>query len=230
MKERKVLVACEFSGIVRRAFVDKGWYAMSCDLRPTILSCSHENAHREQHYRGPVEDILHQDWDLVLAFPPCTHLCVNGATQFAEKRKDGRQQQAIDFFMLFTELDCPWAIENPVGIMSTKYRKPDQIIQPWYFGHPESKTTCLWLHKLPKLVLTNVLKPVRFYCKECARVYTTKDTSTWCAHMWAGEGLPRWNNQTPTGQNKHGPSKDRANIRSITYPGIAAAMAKQWGE
>jgi len=194
----KVLIACECSGVVRDAFIKHGHNAMSCDLKPT------ERA--GPHYIGNVFDLIEcprdsGTWDLIIAHPPCDHIAVSGAAHFAAKRADGRQQMGIDFFMMFTRLTCKWAIENPVGIMSTLYRKPDQIIQPYEFGHPESKKTCMWLHGLPKLKPTNVLpKP------ECGY----------------------WNNCTPSGQNKLGPSKDRAAIRARTYQGIADAMADQW--
>jgi hypothetical protein len=148
----KVLVACEYSGIVRRAFHALGHDVISCDLLP-----SEDNS--PYHYQGPVEDILEQggNFDLVIAHPPCDHLCVSGARWFREKQADGRQQKGIDFFLLFTTLECKWAIENPIGIMSRLYRKPDQIIQPWQFGHGETKATCLWLNGLPCLVPTNIV-------------------------------------------------------------------------
>jgi hypothetical protein len=147
----KILVACEHSGAVRDAFRALGHDALSCDLLPS------DNG--GPHYQGDVRDILGEGWDMVLAFPPCTHLAVSGAKHFAAKQADGRQQEGIDFFMLFTQLECPRvAIENPVGIMSSHYRKPDQIIQPWQFGHGETKATCLWLKGLPKLMPTNVVE------------------------------------------------------------------------
>ena len=146
---KRVLVACEESGVVRESFRNKGWEAWSCDLLPSRIP--------GPHYQCDVVPLLSQDWDLVIAFPPCTDLCVSGARWFPAKRADGRQQAAIGFFKRFTELACPWAIENPVGIMSTHYRKPDQVIQPWMFGHGETKATCLWLNGLPKLKPTNVV-------------------------------------------------------------------------
>jgi site-specific DNA-cytosine methylase len=147
----KVLVACEFSGIVREAFANGGHDAWSCDLL--------ETEKLGQHYQGDVKSIIHEPWDMIIAHPPCDHLAVSGARWFAEKRKDGRQQQAIEFFMLFTGLKCPKvAIENPIGIMSTVYRKPSQIIQPWQFGHGETKATCLWLKGLPLLVPTKIVE------------------------------------------------------------------------
>ena len=145
----RVLVACEYSGTVRDAFIKRGHTAISCDLLPSDAG--------EPHYQGDIADIINHGWDLVIAFPPCTHLAVSGARWFKEKQADGRQQQGIDFFMSFTSLACKWAIENPIGIMSTHYRKPDQIVQPWMFGHGETKATCLWLNGLPKLQPTKIV-------------------------------------------------------------------------
>jgi site-specific DNA-cytosine methylase len=147
----KILIACEESQTVCKAFRKKGHDAYSCD----ILSCS--GGHPDWHIRGDVCDILYLEWDMILAFPPCTDLAVSGARWFKEKQADGRQQKAIDFFMEFTKLKIPFAIENPIGIMSTHYRKPDQIIQPWQFGHGETKATCLWLNDLPNLKPTNIV-------------------------------------------------------------------------
>ncbi len=191
----KVLVGCEFSGVVKDAFAALGHDAWSCDLLPSEVG--------GQHIQGDVLDILEDGWDLAIFHPPCTHLAVSGARWFKEKQKDGRQQAAIDFFMALANAPInKIAIENPVSIMSTKWRKPDQIIQPYEFGHPESKRTCLWLKNLPKLKPTNLLeKP------ECGY----------------------WENQTPSGQNKLSPGKDRWKKRSKTYLGIAEAMAKTWG-
>jgi len=190
----KVLVACEYSGIVRDAFIRHGHDAISCDLLPTERP--------GPHYEGDVRDILENGFDLMIAHPPCTHLAVSGARWFKDKQEE--QKEALDFVRLL--LDAPIekiALENPISIISSRIRKPNQIIQPWQFGHPESKSTCLWLKNLPNLEPTNVL-PL--------------------------PGSGRWNNQTPSGQNKLGPSEDRWKIRSATYQGIANAMANQWGE
>ena len=188
----KVLVACEFSGVVREAFAAKGHDAMSCDLEPTDIPGN--------HYQGDVMDIINDGWDMMIAHPPCTHLAVSGARHFAQKRADGRQQQGIDFFMKMINAPIDKiAVENPVGIMSTIYKKPSQIIQPWQFGEDASKKTCLWLKNLEPL------KPTKVIIKD------------------------RYSNQTPSGQNKLGPSEDRWKERSITYQGIADAMAEQWG-
>ena len=144
-------VACEESQAVAIALRRGGVEAYSCDTLP----CT--GGHPEWHIQADVRTILDRPWDMVVAFPPCTHLAVSGARWFKDKQ-DGRQQAAIEFFRLFTRLECPWAIENPIGIMSTHYRRPDQIIQPWMFGHGETKATCLWLHRLPLLQPTDVVE------------------------------------------------------------------------
>ena len=148
-----VLVACEESQAVTIALRVMGVQAFSCDILPA------SGGHPEWHIQGDVAPLLVEGWDMIIAFPPCTHLAVSGARWFAEKRADGRQQAAIDFFMLFANVDCPRvAIENPIGIMSTVWRKPDQIIQPWQFGHGETKATCLWLKGLPLLRPTYIVE------------------------------------------------------------------------
>lgn len=192
-----ILVACEESQAVTKEFRSMGLEAYSCDIEP----CS--GGHPEWHLQEDVIPLLSQTWDMIIAFPPCTHLASSGATYFEQKRKDGRQQQGIDFFMQFVNADCPKiAIENPIGIMSTKYRKPDQIIQPWMFGHPWTKSTCLWLKGLPRLTETDNKK-------EEMKSLPKKITSPILAMS---------------------PSEDRAKMRSKTYPGIAKAMAQQWGQ
>lgn len=148
----RVLVACEESQAVTSELRRLGHEAYSCDIIP----CS--GGHPEWHLQVDALQLLKLQWDMILAFPPCTHLAVSGAKYFKEKRLDGRQQAAIWFFMRFVDADCPRiAIENPIGIMSTCYRKPDQIIQPWQFGHGETKRTCLWLKGLPPLEPTQVV-------------------------------------------------------------------------
>lgn len=148
----KILVACEESQRVSTAFRERGHEAYSCD----IIDCS--GGFPEWHIKRDVREIL-SGWDMIIAFPPCTHLASSGARWFEEKRKDGRQQQAIEFFMTLVNAPCDKiAIENPIGIMSNIYRKPDQIIQPWMFGHGETKATCLWLKNLPPLKPTNIVK------------------------------------------------------------------------
>lgn len=146
----KVLIACEFSGTVRDAFIALGHDAISCDLLPTETP--------GPHYQGDVFDIIDYGFDLMIAHPPCTHLSVSGARHFVEKRMDGRQQTAVSFFKRIAKSDIEMiAIENPISIMSTLYGEPDQYIQPWQFGHGETKKTCLWLKNLPPLVPTKVV-------------------------------------------------------------------------
>ena len=149
----KILVACEESQAVTIELRRLGHEAYSCDIEP----CS--GGHPEWHLQVDALELLKMKWDMILAFPPCTHLAMSGARYFEQKRKDGRQQAAIDFFMRFANADCPKiAIENPVGIMSTVWKKPDQIIQPWQFGHGETKKTCLWLKGLPPLIPTEIVE------------------------------------------------------------------------
>jgi site-specific DNA-cytosine methylase len=144
----RLLVACEYSGRVRDAFAAKGWDAWSCDLLPTDAPGN--------HYQVPVEDLLDQHWDLMICHPPCTHLAVSGARWFKDKQQE--QAEALAFVRLLLEAPIERiALENPVSIISSKIRKPDQIIQPWQFGHGETKATCLWLKNLPPLVPTNVV-------------------------------------------------------------------------
>lgn len=146
----KVLIACEFSGIVREAFANKGHDAISCDLLPTEIPGN--------HYQGDVRDLLHYPFDLMIAHPPCTDLAVSGARYFKQKTISGIQFASVSFFMLLAKADIPMiCIENPISIMSRLYRKPDQIIQPWQFGHGEQKATCLWLKNLPPLICTNIV-------------------------------------------------------------------------
>ena len=147
----RVLVACEYSGRVRDAFIAKGHDAMSCDMLPTDAP--------GPHYQGDVRDVLGMCWDLMIAHPPCTHLAVSGARHFAAKKASGVQDDALDFVRLL--LDAPIhriALENPISIISSRIRKPDQIIQPWQYGHGETKATCLWLKNLPKLQATNIVE------------------------------------------------------------------------
>ena len=181
----RVLVACEFSGIVRDAFIKRGHNATSCDLLPTESF--------GPHYEINVLDVVFQDWDLMIAFPPCTHLAVSGARWFKGKKKE--QAASPEFIRLL--LDAPIdkiALENPIGVISTKIRKPDQIIQPRQFGHGETKATCLWLKNLP------LLKPTNIVTGRESRIH------------------------------KMPPSKDRWKKRSLTYQGIANAMATQWSK
>ena len=202
----KVLVACEESQAVTIELRKLGHEAYSCD----ILPCS--GGHPEWHLQQDVIPLLKQKWDMIIAFPPCTHLAVSGARHFKEKQKDGRQQQGIDFFMKFVNADCPRiAIENPIGIMSTKYRKPDQIIQPWMFGDKYTKSTCLWLKGLPKLKPTNIVEHGEYF------EWVDKKGKKKRQHKWFFEALKK--TKTP---------EERSILRSKTFPGIAKAMAEQW--
>ena len=190
----KILIACEYSGRVRDAFIAQGHDAMSCDLLPTDAP--------GPHYQGDVFDVVDYPWDLMIAHPPCTDLSVSGAAWFAKKRLVGQQQASVSFFMRLAKLSIPRiAIENPVCIMSTLWRKPDQVIQPWMFGHMEQKATCLWLKNIPPLVQTNNVKEemMKLPKNERERLHY----------------LP--------------PSEDRWKLRSETFQGIADAMASQWG-
>lgn len=196
----KVLIACEFSGTVRNAFLARGHDALSCDLLPSESP--------GPHYQGDVRDLLGQLWDLMIAHPPCTYLCSSGLHW--NHRKPGRAletRKALQFVRMLLETDTipRIALENPVGCISTKVRPYDQVIQPYEFGHDASKKTCLWLKNLPPLKGTMEVAP---------RIVN---------------GKKRWANQTDSGQNKLGPSADRWALRSLTYPGIASAMAEQWG-
>lgn len=147
----RVLVACEYSGSVRDAFAALGWDAWSCDILPSEKPGN--------HYQGDVRDILGNGWDILIAHPPCTHLAVSGARWFPAKRASGEQQEALDFVRLLLDAPIPHiALENPISIISSQVRKPDQVIQPWQHGHGETKSTCLWLKGLPKLQPSNVVE------------------------------------------------------------------------
>lgn len=195
----RVLVACEYSGTVREAFAAKGHYAMSCDLLPTDLPGN--------HYLGDVRDVIHDGWDLMICHPPCTYLSVSGIHWNNRGRGWENTEAALEFVKLLMSASIPCiALENPVSIISSRIRKPDQIIQPHQFGHDASKATCLWLKNLPPLSPTELVEP---------RI---------------ANGKRRWANQTDGGQNKLAPSEDRWKLRSTTYSGIAAAMAAQWSK
>lgn len=179
----RVLVACEYSGAVRDAFAKRGWDAWSCDLLPSEKPGN--------HYQGDVRDIINDGWHIMVAHPPCTHLAVSGARWFKDKVRE--QAEALDFVRLLLSAPIPHiALENPVSIISSKIRKPDQVIQPWMFGHGETKATCLWLKNLPPLQPTNIVEG--------------REGKVW----------------------KMPPSPDRWKLRSLTYSGIARAMAEQW--
>ena len=218
----RILVACEESQNVTNELRKLGHEAYSCDIQ------MHSGSHDEWHICQDVLPLLNgfckfktidgdyheinSKWDMIIAFPPCTDLCVSGARHFAKKQADGRQQRSIDFFMKFVNADCDRiAIENPIGIMSTKYRKPDQIIQPWQFGDRYSKSTCLWLKNLPLLVPTKIVEKGEFI------EFIDKNGKKKRQAKWYYEALKNSKN-----------AAERAKIRSKTFPGIANAMATQW--
>lgn len=216
----KVLVACEFSGTVRDAFSAKGHDAMSCDLLPSDKPGN--------HYQGDVFDIINEGWDLMIAHPPCTYLSVSGMHWTARGLRDPKlTEDALGFVKRL--MDAPIAkiaIENPVSIISSQIRKPDQSINPYQFGEDASKKTCLWLKGLPLLRPTKFIEP-RLVC--CGSVVHNNDKYG-CPNC-NGDNIakPRWGNQCDSGQNKMTPSSDRWKERSKTYQGIADAMADQWG-
>lgn len=195
----RILVACEYSGTVRDAFRALGHHAMSCDLLPTDTP--------GPHHHGDVTEILGAGWDLLIAHPPCTYLSVSGMHWTTRGLRDPQlTEDALAFVRLLMDAPIPRiAVENPVSVISSRIRKPDQIVQPHEYGHDASKATCLWLKGLPLLTPTEHVEP---------RVIN---------------GRKRWGNQTDSGQNKLAPSADRWKIRSATFKGIADAMAAQWG-
>ena len=200
----RVLVACEFSGAVRDAFIALGHDAMSCDLLPSEAA--------GPHYQGNVLDIINDKWDLMIAHPPCTYLAVSGMHWTTRGLRDPQlTEEALDFVRTLLDAPIPRiALENPVGVISTRIRKPDQIIQPYEYGHDVSKQTCLWLKNLPRLRPTEMVEP---------RLVTTP----------SGKIAKRWGNQCSNyGQDSLPPSPDRWKLRSLTYPRIAKAMAQQW--
>jgi hypothetical protein len=215
----RILIACEESDEVRGRFEQLGFDAWSCDLQEN----RNPNA---KHYQGNVFDIINDNWYAMIAFPPCTHLAVSGAAWFEQKRKDGRQQEGIDFFMAMINAPIKHiAVENPVGIMSSIYKPPTQKIQPYYFGDEAQKTTCLWLKNLPPLyhnekpnlfdeVITHSGKGEMFEWID-KKTGKTKKQPLWYADAFRKHGIN---------------AAERSKLRSKTFPGIAEAMAKQWGE
>ena len=214
----RILLACEESQSVCLEMRKKGHEAFSAD----IMECS--GPHPEWHIKGDVLEIINDDWDMMIAFPPCTHLAVSGARHFEQKRRDGRQQQGMDFFMKMAEANIPKiAIENPIGIMSTHYKKPSQIIHPYHFGDPYSKATCLWLKNLPLLnynrkndiIIDGALqKEINF-----SELPTEVDKGEFVTFS-SGKRMAKWYNE----------ASGNGHLRSKTFPGIAKAMASQWGQ
>jgi site-specific DNA-cytosine methylase len=204
----RILIACEESQVVTKQFRLKGHEAYSCDIIPT----SGDNP--EWHLQQDVTELLSQDWDMIIAFPPCTYLTVTGNRWFdIEKygdkaiKRHADRKDAISFFMGFANANCDKVvIENPIGVMSSEWRKPNQIINPYQFGDAFEKKTCLWIKGLPSLESTNDVKP-----PERTRFKSGKSMPTWYAEAWK---LPK---------------EERAKLRSKTFPGIAKAMAEQWG-
>lgn len=220
-KRMNILVACEESQAVTKELRRLGHNAFSCDIQ----ECS--GGHPEWHIQADVSPLLNgrcsfstmngamysirDRWNMIIAFPPCTHLAVSGAAHFEKKRVDGRQQQGIDFFLMFANADCDKiAIENPVGIMSSVWRKPDQIIQPWWFGDNVGKSTCLWLKGLPPLSQEIAERPPIEY-----HTWTSKDGKKKRQELWFYE-------------TRRLPHKERGKAASVTFPGVARAIAEQW--
>ena len=214
----KILIACEYSQVVCQAFLRRGHDAMSCDTLPT-------EGDKKRHIQDDVRNVLHLGWDAMIAHPPCTYLTASAewaykdyqnknmkqGTLFGQDRREARED-AVRFFLDLANAPIDKiAIENPIGVMSTRWREPDQFIQPYEYGEDASKRTCLWLKNFPLLKPTNLVKP-RLALSKDGRSYTF-----------------RWGNQTDSGQNKLPPSDDRGHIRSKTPQGWADAMALQWG-
>jgi len=200
MEKLRVLVACEYSGTVRDAFSALGHYAISCDLLPTDSP--------GKHHQGDIFEVMDDGFDLMVAHPPCTHLAVSGARHFHKKQKE--QAEALDFVRRLMAANIRHiAIENPVSIISSKIRKPDQIIQPWMFGDPFQKTTCLWLKGLPNLTPTKIVDKGAF-------------------HEWTDKKTGKKKRQAVWDMEAFKKGVDRGKVRSKTFQGIADAMAQQW--
>ena len=229
----KVLIACERFGVTRDAFLMAGHDAMSCDLVDTVIP--------GPHYKGDVRDILNEGWDLMITHPDCTYLTNSAAWAYKDgpyhqKVKPGTlvgaerraaRVEALDFVRLLMAAPIPRiAIENPVGVISTSIKKPNQYIQPYEYGDDASKKTGLWLTNLPKLVPTKFVPP-RLVCSSCGTVFPYGGEC--CPKCSGTKYLPRWSNQTNSGQNKLSPGEGRAMERAKTYSGWADAMVKQWG-
>lgn len=215
----KILVGCEESQAVTKELRKLGHEAFSCD----ILPCSGVNP--EWHYQRNIFEVINMGWDMGIFFPPCTHLAVSGAPHFEKKRADGRQKEGIDFFMAMINAPIEKiAVENPIGIMSNIYRNPDQIIQPYYFGDPFNKSTCLWLKNLP--LLYHNAEPNLF---DDVVTHSDKNELEWfywtCKKTGKEKRQPLWYYEA----FKNAKTKEeRSTLRSKTFPGIAKAMAEQW--
>lgn len=227
---KRILIGCERSGVIRNAFRSGGFDAWSCDLEPAEDGSLF---HLQYSVLLALRDFY---WDAFIVHPPCTFLNIAGMHWTVRGLRDPNlTTEAIRFAEKCWAANVPFvALENPVGVLSTRSKlgKPTQTIQPYQFGEDASKRTCLWLRGLPKLSPTRYIKP-RMVCARCGQVDTYKAAfARGCSHCGAEAGLlqPRWGNQTNSGQNKLGPSKDRAYLRAKTYPGIAAAMVQQWGQ
>lgn len=231
-----VLIGCEYSGEEREAFAALGHYAVSCDFLPTDRP--------GHHYQGDVRDILKFNWDLFIVHPTCTFMTVAGIHWNRNPNHKRGQDEingltwgeretaaSLDFvrFCLGQSHIPKICLENPVSIISTHVRKPDQIVQPWQHGHTESKATCYWLKGLPLLTPTKIMAPPAWRC--CNLKLDVETVGMRGCPNCNGSKTPKplWDNMTPSGQNKLGPSPDRWKIRSTTYSGIAKAMAAQWG-
>jgi hypothetical protein len=205
---KRILIACEESQAVTIEFRKLGYEAFSCDL----LECS--GGYPEWHLKDDIFNVLKQHWDLMIAFPPCTDLAVSGARHFERKKLDGSQDKSIKFFMDIINAPIEKiAVENPIGVMSGIYRKPDQIIQPWQFGYKAQKSTCLWLKNLPKLIPTNIVEKGEFF------EFVSKKGEKKRMPMWYYKALQEA--KTP---------EQRRTLRSKTFKGIAEAMANQWSK
>ena len=205
---KRILIACEESQAVTIEFRKLGYEAFSCDL----LKCS--GGYPEWHLKDDIFNVLKQHWDLMIAFPPCTDLAVSGARHFERKKLDGSQDKSIKFFMDIINAPVEKiAVENPIGIMSGIYRKPDQIIQPWHFGDKAQKSTCLWLKNLPKLIPTDIVEKGEFF------EFVSKKGEKKRMPMWYYKALQEA--KTP---------EQRRTLRSKTFKGIAEAMANQWSK
>ncbi len=216
----RVLIACEFSGIVREAFHAHGHDAWSCDLESTEQD--------GQHIQGDVLTVLDKEWDLLIAHPPCTYLCNSGARWWPQRRQ--AQAEALIFVRRLLDAPIPRiALENPNGIISTHIRLPDQTIQPYMFDEDARKATCLWLKNLPCLRSHTMREASRMYCPACLRVFLALYGFGTCECLGGVLPKPIYGNQTIRGQNNQGWNKQRTRDRSRTFPGIAQAMVAQWG-